>query len=288
VPNAHPPWALSDGITELYFESPEHLEQVFRSEWVRTKVGPDGANFSDFSAVLPMFVREEEVVLSGVSGSRSSTSSSLTPRQSEDPNTFVAVYFVAFRDGQAPASAEETVSQFAGSLQNHAGGEVAKLTVNVPAEAGFDLAAYFGGAGAAMPHYQFVFTVTLRGKESVCGVRRAQKEFEARSASLLDLASTWIAFGERAVVLDQTENIEVCLPQIYVLRALWWLTWLCQVRPFAAAFQDTIKGDDLGNWAYLSGHLVTRQEAEMANGQTVRYAAPFSSIPGQQFVVEII
>ncbi|CEL03916.1 hypothetical protein ASPCAL05053 [Aspergillus calidoustus] len=208
VPNAHPPWALSDGITELYFESPEHLEQVFRSEWVKTKVGPDGANFSDFSAVLPMFVREEEVALSGVSGSSSSSSSSLTPRQSEDPNTFVAVYFVAFRDGQAPASAEETVSQFAGSLQNHAGGEVAKLTVNVPAEAGFDLAAYFGGAGAAMPHYQFVFTVTLRGKESVSGVRRAQKEFEARFATLLDLASTWIAFGERAVVLDQTENIE--------------------------------------------------------------------------------
>ncbi|KAL2797329.1 hypothetical protein BJX66DRAFT_335230 [Aspergillus keveii] len=202
VPNAHPHWAFSDDITELYFDSPEHLAQVFKSEWVAKKVGPDGANFSDFSAVLPMFVKEEDVALPGVGDVGSG---SLEPCQS-DTNAFVAVYFVAFRDSQeVPA---DTVSQLAEILGSHASGEVRKLAVNTPAEAGFDLAAYFGGSRAAMPHYQFVFTITLRGRESVSAVRQAQKEFEARFASQLDLPSAWIAFGERAVVLDQTENIE--------------------------------------------------------------------------------
>ncbi|KAL3444249.1 hypothetical protein BJX65DRAFT_320022 [Aspergillus insuetus] len=202
VPNAHPPWAFSDDITELYFDSPEHLAQVFKSEWVSRKVGPDGANFSDFSAVLPMFVKEENVALPGVGDL---TRSSLTPRHSET-NAFVAVYFVAFKDGQAAPA--DTVSQLAKILETHASGEVRTLVVNTPVEAGFDLAAYFGGSRATMPHYQFVFTVTLGGRESVSAVRQAQKDFESRFASQLDLPSTWIAFGERAVVLDQTENIE--------------------------------------------------------------------------------
>ncbi|KAL3483133.1 hypothetical protein BJX62DRAFT_231186 [Aspergillus germanicus] len=202
VPNAHPPWAFSDDITELYFDSPEHLAQVFKSEWVAKKVGPDGANFSDFSAVLPMFVTEEEVALPGMGDVGSS---SLVAPHSKT-NAFVAVYFVAFWDGQAVPA--DTVSQFAEILGRHASGEVRKLVVNTPAEEGFDLAAYFGGSRAAMPHYQFVFTITLRGRESVGAVRRAQKEFEARFDFQMDLPSTWIAFGERAVVLDQTEIIE--------------------------------------------------------------------------------
>ncbi|KAL3456405.1 hypothetical protein BJX64DRAFT_296654 [Aspergillus heterothallicus] len=202
VPNAHPHWAFNDDITELYFDSPEHLAQVFKSEWVAKKVGPDGVNFSDFSAVLPMFVKEEDVALPGVGDVGSG---SLRPHHSEI-NAFVAVYFVAFRNGQAAPT--DAVSQFAEILRSHASGEVRKLAVNTPAEAGFDLAAYFGRSRAAMPHYQFVLTVTLRGRESASAVRRAQKEFEARFASQLDLPSTWIAFGERAVVLDQTENIE--------------------------------------------------------------------------------
>jgi hypothetical protein len=231
VPNAHPPWAFSDDITELYFDSPEHLAQVFKSEWVAKKVGPDGANFSDFSAVLPMFVKEEDVALPAVGGR---STSSLTPPHS-DTNVFVAVYFVAFSNGHAVPV--DTVSQLAEILGNHASGEVRKLAVNTPAEAGFDLAAYFGGSRAAMPQYQFVFTVTLRGRESVSAMRQAQKEFEARFASQLELPSTWIAFGERAVVLDQSENIEVCLALIHVLRALWWLTTLAQFDPSRQPFK---------------------------------------------------
>lgn len=96
VPNVHPPWAFSDGVTELYFDSPEHLKHVFQSEWVAQKVGPDGANFSDFSAVLPMFMREDTVPLS-ITGASASQTHQL------DGNAFVAMYFVALRNQQTPS-----------------------------------------------------------------------------------------------------------------------------------------------------------------------------------------
>ncbi|KAL4875167.1 hypothetical protein BJY04DRAFT_211469 [Aspergillus karnatakaensis] len=201
VPNAHSPWALSDDITELYFKSPEHLAQVFTSEWVSQKVGPDAANFSDFSAVLPMFVTEEEVALPGVDVS----SNALQVQHRSETNAFVAVYFVAFNNSQAAPA--ETVSQLTQILEEHASGEIRKLVVNVPAKVEFDLGAYFGGLRGG-PRYDFVFTITLRGRVSIGAVRQAQKAFEARFAGQLDLPSTWIAFGERAVVLDQTEGIK--------------------------------------------------------------------------------
>lgn len=57
-----------------------------------------------------------------------------------------------------------------------------------------------------MVHLDLVFAITLRGKDSFSAVRKAQKDFEAETGSPLDLASTWIGFGERAVVLNQKEN----------------------------------------------------------------------------------
>lgn len=195
VPNAHPPWAFSDGVTELYFDSPDHLERVFQSEWVSQKVGPDGVNFSDFSAVLPMFVKEDAVPLplAGVS-----------QMDQRDKNTFVAMYFVELRDPDIPS--ETLISTLVSSLIRHASTEVQSMMLNVPVDAGFDLAAYFGGEPPV--RYQFVFTITLRGKGSIKAVRNAQADFEKQVPSL-DLPATWIGFGERAVVLDQVNNIKV-------------------------------------------------------------------------------
>ncbi|OJJ52524.1 hypothetical protein ASPSYDRAFT_164689 [Aspergillus sydowii CBS 593.65] len=191
VPNAHPPWAFSDGVTELYFDSPDHLQRVFRSEWVSQKVGPDGVNFSDFSA---MFVREDAVPQPVSSASR------MDPK---DKHTFVAMYFVALRDPYIPS--ETLISTLVSSLTRHASMEVQSMLVNVPVDAGFDLGAYFGGEPPV--RYQFVFTITLRGKGSIKAVRKAQADFEQQVTSL-DLPSTWIGFGERAVVLDQINNIK--------------------------------------------------------------------------------
>ncbi|KAE8364279.1 EthD domain-containing protein [Aspergillus caelatus] len=197
VPNAHPPWAFSDGVTELYFDSPEHLKHVFQSEWVAQKVGPDGANFSDFSAVLPMFVREDTVPLSIASASASET-------HQLKGNAFVAMYFVALH---SPRKASETViSELVSCIDCHASQDVLAMLVNTPDDTDFDLGSYFGGEPPVS--FQFIFTMTLRGKESISAIRKAQEDFEERVQSL-DLPATWIGFGERAVVLDQTENIKV-------------------------------------------------------------------------------
>ncbi|OGM40078.1 hypothetical protein ABOM_011272 [Aspergillus bombycis] len=194
VPNAHPPWAFSDGITELYFDSSEHLMRVFRSEWVSKKVGPDGVNFSDFSAVLPMFVREDAVPLPLASASG-------MDQQAE--NAFVAMYFVALHDPEIPS--ETLISDLISSLVRHASTEVQSMLVNVPVDAGFDLGAYFGGEPPV--RYRLVFTMILRGKRSIKAVRNAQADFEEKT-TCLDLPATWIGFGERAVVLDQASNVK--------------------------------------------------------------------------------
>ncbi|UDD65102.1 hypothetical protein AFCA_012296 [Aspergillus flavus] len=197
VPNVHPPWAFSDGVTELYFDSPEHLKHVFQSEWVAQKVGPDGANFSDFSAVLPMFMREDTVPLS-ITGASASQTHQL------DGNAFVAMYFVALRNQQTPSGT--IISELVSCIDCYASQEVLAMVVNTPDDTDFNLGAYFGGEPPV--RFQFVFTITLRGKESMGAIRKAQIDFEEKIESL-DLPATWIGFGERAVVLDQTENVKV-------------------------------------------------------------------------------
>ncbi|KAB8277144.1 hypothetical protein BDV30DRAFT_234945 [Aspergillus minisclerotigenes] len=196
VPNAHPPWAFSDGVTELYFDSPEHLKNVFQSEWVAQKVGPDGAKFSDFSAVLPMFMTEDVVPLS-ITGAYASQTHQLAG------NAFVAMYFVALQN-QKP-QLETLISELVSCIDCHASQEVLSMIVNTPDNTDFDLGAYFGGEPPV--RFQFVFTITLRGKESIGAIRKAQKDFEEKVESL-DLPATWIGFGERAVVLDQAENVK--------------------------------------------------------------------------------
>ncbi|GAT24210.1 hypothetical protein RIB2604_01800350 [Aspergillus luchuensis] len=196
IPNAHPAWAFNDGLTELYLSSEEHMVQNFASEWVRTKVGPDGANFSDFGAVMPMFVREEMVPLAAIE--------SATPTRER---SFVGMYFVALSDAQHSGEKNgEMIDKFTSLLKQHASTEVLDLVVNAPTEVGFDLSAYFGG-GRSVPSY-YVFMIVLRGKESISAVRKVQRIFEDAYAGVLDLPATWIGFGERAVVLDQSEGIE--------------------------------------------------------------------------------
>ncbi|GLA66482.1 hypothetical protein AtubIFM54640_009060 [Aspergillus tubingensis] len=196
IPNANPTWAFNDGLTELYFSSEEHMIQSFVSEWARTKVGPDGANFSDFSVVMPMFVKEEVVPLTAIE-------SAISTRE----RSFVGMYFVALSDVQHSGEKNgDMIDKFASLLKQHASHEVLELLVNVPTEVGFDLSAYFRG-GRSVPAY-YAFMIVLRGKESVSAVRKVQGIFEAENAGILDLPATWIGFGERAVVLDQSEGIE--------------------------------------------------------------------------------
>lgn len=49
---AHAMVVARDSVTELYFDNADDMRATFAHEHVRTKVGPDGANFSDTSVAL--------------------------------------------------------------------------------------------------------------------------------------------------------------------------------------------------------------------------------------------
>jgi hypothetical protein len=49
-----------DFVTELCWDNAEDMQATFSSEYVRTKVGPDGRNFSDGSAALSLVAEEFE------------------------------------------------------------------------------------------------------------------------------------------------------------------------------------------------------------------------------------
>lgn len=49
-----------DSVTELWWDSPQDMQATFAHEHVRTKVGPDGANFGDVSRTLSVVAVEAE------------------------------------------------------------------------------------------------------------------------------------------------------------------------------------------------------------------------------------
>ncbi|MBV1788707.1 EthD domain-containing protein [Marinobacterium sp. D7] len=49
-----------DSVTELCWDSAEDMRATFSSEYVRTRVGPDGRNFSDESVALSLVAEEFE------------------------------------------------------------------------------------------------------------------------------------------------------------------------------------------------------------------------------------
>jgi hypothetical protein len=49
-----------DSVTELWWDNPQDMQATFAHEHVRTKVGPDGANFGDVSRTLSIVAVEAE------------------------------------------------------------------------------------------------------------------------------------------------------------------------------------------------------------------------------------
>ncbi|CAJ0546535.1 Ff.00g011620.m01.CDS01 [Fusarium sp. VM40] len=192
--NASPKWAFSDDITELYFQSIEHLDRVFKSPHVRERVGPDGLNFSDLGASLPVTVTETVVPFQGCDPIEELDSRLSSP---------VAMYFIAGING----GIDDLVSGFTKCLQQFAATRVRTLISNVPVDLTWDPNAYFG-SDPGRPVFDLVFTIHLRDKEAIPTVREAQNSFEQTFASQLNLENTWIAFGQRALIFDQDGGIE--------------------------------------------------------------------------------
>lgn len=49
-----------DSVTELYWDNPQEMSATFQHEYTRTKIGPDGANFSDLPVSLSLVTVEAE------------------------------------------------------------------------------------------------------------------------------------------------------------------------------------------------------------------------------------
>ncbi len=49
-----------DSVTELYWDSPQEMGASFQHEYTRTKIGPDGVNFSDLPVALSLVAVEAE------------------------------------------------------------------------------------------------------------------------------------------------------------------------------------------------------------------------------------
>ncbi|CVL01393.1 uncharacterized protein FPRN_11606 [Fusarium proliferatum] len=194
--NANPWWAFSDDIVELYFESEDQMKTMFSSQHVREKVGPDGINFSDFGSALPVTVQERIIPLN-----------KSVNALSEDVDTLsgcpVAMYYVTVTGGDT----EDIITGFANSLQKFAGSQVRTLVANTPVELSLNPDAYFG-SNPDRPKFNLIFSIHLRDKESVAEVRKAQKEFEAAYGANINLPNSWIAFGQRGLVLNQEKDIQ--------------------------------------------------------------------------------
>lgn len=58
--STHAQVVARDSVTELYWDTPADMAATFQHEYTRTKIGPDGANFSDLAVALSLVATEVE------------------------------------------------------------------------------------------------------------------------------------------------------------------------------------------------------------------------------------
>jgi hypothetical protein len=58
---AHSQVVARDSVTELYWDNAQDMGATFQDEYTRTRIGPDGANFSDLAVALSLVAVEAEL-----------------------------------------------------------------------------------------------------------------------------------------------------------------------------------------------------------------------------------
>ena len=131
-------WAGRDDMTELYFRDWDHLKACSGSEYVRKTVGPDGPNFNDLEAAIPLLAVEKPLHFGGRPSSFSGP---------EEGSRTVAVLFIAVKLQESEEQLEHVFSPaLIKALEAHASDEVWGLLANVGIPSThFDIRAYFGG-----------------------------------------------------------------------------------------------------------------------------------------------
>jgi hypothetical protein len=211
--NLNHAWVGRDDVTELTFRGWDHLKQVFSSNWVKTKVGPDGPLFADFETTMALLATEEPVPLPY----------EMKPT-ADDGFATVATYFLATPDNERHGGAVQDKVQtlLVRALSENTRQEVYKVEVNVGITSSqFDLNAYFWGGNN--PQYCLVYKLFMKSAASVPYVRKAQARFESLARDALDFSTSFIVFGKEALVLDHGRDIGVCtsmLPKVFGINNL--------------------------------------------------------------------
>lgn len=202
--NANQSWFGRDDVTELYFRDWNHLGSCFGSSLVRTKVGPDGLNFSDFETAIPLIVREKPLSL------ETELTSEMADKLPSEGERTVAMLFLStpqnLREGE---ELEKVLSPaLVTALETHASKDVWGLLANIGiVSTVFDVGAYFGGT--SMPQYAVVYKVFMKDSGSVAEVRKAQTMFLETAREHIDARESFIAFGKEGLIMDMGNDIRV-------------------------------------------------------------------------------
>lgn len=207
--NANQHWVGRDDVTELFFRDGEHVLRCFTSDHVKEKVGPDGAQFADFETNIVLMAHEKVVDINTRLATRRIEPGLVKPEGSAT----VALYFISSpnHDKEGEQLEARLTPLLIDALQQHCQDEVWRLEANVgTASKEFDLASYFGGGG--MPPFCLVYKIFLKGRASVPVFRNAQHTFEVNAHDHFDVHSSFVVFGEEALILDMDmdKGIRVC------------------------------------------------------------------------------
>lgn len=185
---AMPSWAGHNDQAELYFSDGPHIGQVFGSAHVREVVGPDGKNFNDFAAAIPMFVVEEVIAGEGPAPIHQGTEQSI-----------VATYWVQAKDSgighvELAKKLNPKIAEAFGKLSS-------KVVANValPDEAG--TLKYFRGQDA--PDFSAAYQVFLRDIDEVSSFDAARIELEKELGNVVDISTSFVVYGVRGIVFDR-------------------------------------------------------------------------------------
>ncbi|EME44909.1 hypothetical protein DOTSEDRAFT_169965 [Dothistroma septosporum NZE10] len=182
-------WSGHNDSTELYFDNEAAMLQVFGSEYVKNVIAPDGQNFNDFAAAIPIITREEVLF------------NHLDHASGPDEQILTATWWVqATMDDHSPLIRELN------PLVAKAFRPVAfKVVANVALPDDTGILKYFTGESA--PAYSAAYQVYLGDKSEIANFVQAQQELERAAGSLIVKETTFVVFGVRSVVLDQPNCI---------------------------------------------------------------------------------
>ena len=189
---AQPTHTGHNDSTELYFEDEENLKRCFGSQHVREVIGPDGINFNDSAAAIPMFVTEKLIHGDG----------SLDQGVEQ---ALVATYYVQASDADAdvqtvfPEKLHPEVMQAFGNVST-------KIVANVALPDPGNMLKYFRGDVA--PVYSAAYQIYLRDQGQIKAFREAQKKLEEGVGGVVKAETAFVTFGVRSVVLDHVHGVK--------------------------------------------------------------------------------